>query len=152
MNKKFIAELMPDHPIYIPLLPADAQAVIGRPHKDSERAVTNLEAEGFRFANMVDIFDAGPVVSCPRDEIRTVRESRRAVVGEISDVAGGASEHMIGTTSERFRASKAMVDVIGASRVRVTPACAAALQLNVGDAVRIVEFSPAPPLATPKAV
>jgi hypothetical protein len=32
VNKKFIAELMPRHPIYIPLLPLDAQAVIGKPH------------------------------------------------------------------------------------------------------------------------
>ena len=37
INKKFIAELMPKHPIYIPLLPKDAQDVIGKPHKDSAR-------------------------------------------------------------------------------------------------------------------
>ena len=153
VNKKFIAELMPDHPIYIPLLPADAQAVIGRPHRDSERAVKNLEGEGFRFANMVDIFDAGPVVSCPRDEIRTVRESRRSVVAEIGDVGGDAAEYMIGTTTEKFRACKAAAEFSGrAGGVRIGADVAAALELKVGDPVRVVEFSPAPALETPKAV
>src|SRR4051812_24349984 len=137
VNKKFIAELMPDHPIYIPLLPADAQAVIGKPHKDSERAVKNLEAEGFRFANMVDIFDAGPVVSCPRDEIRTVRESRRTVVAAIIGEPIDAPEYMIGTTTETFRAGKGPVDVARGG-VRITAEAAAALELKVGDPVRVV--------------
>src|SRR5947209_2125521 len=35
VNKKFIADLMPRHPIYIPLLPQDAQAVIGKCHPQS---------------------------------------------------------------------------------------------------------------------
>ena len=151
VNKKFIAELMPDHPIYIPLLPPDAQAVIGKPHKDSERAVKNLEAEGFRFANMVDIFDAGPVESCPRDEIRTVRESRRAVISAISGEAINGPEYMIGTTTPAFRACKGCAEVSRAG-VRVTAAAAAALELKVGDAVRIVAFTPPPQLETPKAV
>ena len=47
VNKKFIADLMPEHPIYIPLLPKSAQDVIGRPHKDGAHAMKNLEAEGF---------------------------------------------------------------------------------------------------------
>ena len=32
VNKKFIADLMPSHPIYIPLLPKEAQAVVGQVH------------------------------------------------------------------------------------------------------------------------
>lgn len=151
INKKFIAELMPDHPIYIPLLPGDAQAVIAKPHADSARAVRNLEAEGFRFAGMVDIFDAGPVVSCPRDEIRTVRESRRVNLAAISDRPVDGPEYMIGTTTNDFRACKGCAELTREG-ARITVACAAALELNVGDPVRIVELAPAPALAMPKAV
>src|SRR5207244_699397 len=75
VNKRFIADLMPRHPIYIPLLPKTAQEVIGKPHPESQRAVTNLEAQGFKFNNQVDIFDAGPVMICPRDEVKTVKRS-----------------------------------------------------------------------------
>ena len=154
VNKKFIADLFPDHPIYIPLLPAVAQAVIGKPHADSARAVKNLEAEGFRFSDTVDIFDAGPVMSCPRDEIRTVRESRRAIVAKIAEaLPADAPEHMIGTTTARFRACKG--PVIASRRetgATITAECAAALEVGVGDPIRIVELYPPPMLEMPKAV
>lgn len=152
VNKKFIAELMPRHPIYIPLLPPEAQAVIGKPHRDSERAVTNLETEGFTFANMVDIFDAGPVLSCERDEIRTVRNSRRHRIAGIADQPSDSPRYMIGTTAEHFRACMAPLDVLADNEVRISRDVAAALECSVGDSVRVVEMSPAPEMLTPKAV
>jgi arginine N-succinyltransferase len=75
-DNQFILDLMPQHPIYIDLLPADARAVIGKCHKDGEGARKLLEWEGFSFSNVIDIFDGGPLVSAPRDHIRTKRESR----------------------------------------------------------------------------
>jgi arginine N-succinyltransferase len=152
INKKFIADLMPDHPIYIPLLPPAAQAVISKPHHESERAVRNLETEGFRFSDMVDIFDAGPLMSCPRDEIRTVRQSRRVVIAGISDAPLTATEHLIGTTTERFRACKGPVDASSREGVRITSECAQALNVTVGDPLRIVELNPVPALDMPKSV
>ena len=153
VNKKFIAELMPRHPIYIPLLPLDAQAVIGKPHPDSARAAQNLETEGFRFSGMVDIFDAGPVLSCPRDEIRTVRESRRVRIAAIGTAAAGATEHMIATTRDRlFLACKGPISPHGSEGVGITGECAEALGVDVGDVVRIADLNPAPPLHMPKSV
>jgi len=80
VNKRFIAELMPRHPIYIPLLPADAQAVIAEVHPDTHPALRILQAEGFAYSGMVDIFEAGPVVRARLSEIRAARESRAATV------------------------------------------------------------------------
>ena len=48
-SKKFIADLMPKHPIYIPLLPEDAQKVIGEVHENTLPALKVLEKEGFEF-------------------------------------------------------------------------------------------------------
>lgn len=45
-DKEFIAAPMPKHPIYVPLLPQKVQAVIGRPHRDTEPALALLRAEG----------------------------------------------------------------------------------------------------------
>jgi len=152
INKKFIAELMPRHPIYIPLLPQAAQAVIGKPHRDAVRAAQNLEDEGFRFNNMVDIFDAGPVLSCPRDEIRTVRDSRKHTVGAIGEPSADAPACMIGTTGvTSFRACKGRVELFGAG-VRIDAKCAAALGVSAGDAVRLAELYPPPAPHMPKAV
>src|SRR5687768_18577669 len=95
VNKKFIADLMPTHPIYIPLLPKEAQEVIGKVHEQTIPAMRMLEGEGFKFAGMVDIFEAGPVVTCARDEIRTVRSSVRAKVAEITDEALNGEDWLI---------------------------------------------------------
>ncbi|HYO08376.1 MAG TPA: arginine N-succinyltransferase [Tepidisphaeraceae bacterium] len=141
VNKKFIAELMPDHPIYIPLLPDAARAVIGRPHRESASAVRNLEAEGFRFGDMIDIFDAGPMMVAGRDDIRTVRNSRRMVVEAIANDEIGGVAVMVGTTTEAFRACKAFVQEVDPGGVRITRSVAKALQVQVGDAVRIVKLT-----------
>jgi arginine N-succinyltransferase len=145
-NKKFIADLMPDHPIYIPLLPKDAQAVIGQPHPHSLPAVKNLTAEGFTYQNAVDIFDAGPVYACPRDNIRSIRRSRRAPVAEVVQTVE-APDFMMCTTSAApsaggFRATKGPLQETPAG-LRLTAASAQTLQLRVGDTLRYVELKPA---------
>jgi arginine N-succinyltransferase len=140
VNKKFIADLMPDHPIYIPLLPYSAQQVIGQPHTESAPAVKNLKAEGFVFANMVDIFDAGPVLIAPRGEIRTVKESRKMKVIEIASTPIESSTYMICNTAgdETFRACKGQIDTSLQDGIRITESVAKALSVQVGDELRFV--------------
>ena len=77
----FIAELMPKHPIYTALLPDAARAAIGKPHRESVKAMAMLLAEDFRYDGHVDVFDGGPQISIARDKIRTVMDSRPARVG-----------------------------------------------------------------------
>lgn len=77
---RFIQELMPKFPIYTDLLPADAREVIGRPHDASAAAMQMLAAEGFTFADYVDVFDAGPQMTAAPAAVRTVRESGLRVV------------------------------------------------------------------------
>ena len=74
-DKSFIDELMPKHPIYISLLPKEAQVVIGMVHDDSRPAMRLLEQEGFSQIEEVDIFEAGPIVEAKTDDIRTISES-----------------------------------------------------------------------------
>src|SRR5690554_640660 len=74
-NKSFIAELMPRFPIYLTLLPESATEVIGKVHQNTEPALKMLQAEGFNFNGLVDIFDGGPVVEAFHHNIRTVRQS-----------------------------------------------------------------------------
>lgn len=143
-NKKFIADLMPDHPIYIPLLPPDAQAVIGVAHPHSQPAIKNLMAEGFTYQHAVDIFDAGPVYACPRDNIRSVRTSRRAPVAEVVQALAAPEFMMCTTSSSDFRATKGPLQETPAG-LRITAASAQLLQLRLGDTLRYVELKPAGP-------
>lgn len=75
-DNQFILDLMPKHPIYTALLPVAAQEVIGQTHPAGIGARRFLEAEGFRYDGMIDIFDGGPTVTSPREAIRTIRDSQ----------------------------------------------------------------------------
>jgi arginine N-succinyltransferase len=138
VNKRIIADLMPTLPIYIPMLPPDAQAVIGKVHKSTEPALRILQDEGFGFSGMVDIFEAGPVVTCPRDEIRASRQSVRLVVQDIAEQPLTGEPHIIGTTRRDFRACQGSIRVEGSGKVTLSAACALALRVKVGDLVRCV--------------
>jgi arginine N-succinyltransferase len=149
VNKKFIAELMPTHPIYVPLLPAEAQRVIGKVHESSLPALKNLQAEGFTFNGMVDIFDAGGCVSCRRDDIRTVRHSRTGIVGRIVDDAIESPTFMIGTFSPSFRATIGALRTEAGDRLCVESRVASVLNVSVGSSVRYATLRPEAPFRRP---
>ena len=109
---QFILDLAPRHPIYTELLPEEARDVIGRVHRDGEAARAMLEREGFRYQGLVDLFDAGPTVACPRDDIRTVRDSKRLRVKPGEDAFGEEALISTGEVS-RFRAIRAPVLIDG---------------------------------------
>lgn len=135
VSKKFIADLMPKHPIYIPLLPKEAQAVIGKVHPQTEPALAILQAEGFQRFGMVDIFEAGPVVRCPLTEIRTVRESTSAVIEEIGE--SSSERFIIANTRQDFRACQGAVEKVNQG-VRISVEAAKALGVGAGDTIRYV--------------
>jgi arginine N-succinyltransferase len=86
---RFIADLMPRTPIYVALLAESAQAVMGQPHPTGRAALRMLEEEGFYYDRYLDIFDGGPTVTAPTDQIRTVREAEWLKVGGAHKDKGG---------------------------------------------------------------
>lgn len=135
-DKQFILDLAPRHPIYIELLPEPARAVIGKVHPQGVPAMALLESEGFRPNGLVDIFDAGPTVSCQRDNIRTVRDARRLTVRIEADVEAELPSLISTDRVEGFRAvrQKAAIDD---DTVTLTAETAAALKVRTGDTVRV---------------
>ena len=133
---QFILDLAPRHPIYVEILPEHVREVIGRVHAEGEPARALLEREGFRPNSLVDIFDAGPTVSCRRDDIRTVRDSREL---RLSAVPPGidARPALVATGAvDGFRAVRTPVHVEG-DEARVGPEALAALRLTSGDRARV---------------
>jgi arginine N-succinyltransferase len=91
--------------------------------------------EGFRYQNLVDIFDAGPTVACPRDDIRTVRETRALGV-EIGD-PGETGPVLVSTTAVAdFRAVRTSA-TINDGHILLPPKAAQALRVQAGDTVRV---------------
>ncbi len=74
-SKSFIAEVMPQFPLYLALLTPQARAAIGREHPDHEPAMAEMLAEGFLRSRHVDIFDAGPVIKGERDRLASFRRA-----------------------------------------------------------------------------
>ncbi|HEA51482.1 hypothetical protein LCGC14_1697860 [marine sediment metagenome] len=141
-NKAFIAELMPKYPICLPMLPDSARAVIGRVHDNTAPALRMLQAEGFNFNGLVDIFDGGPVVEAFIDTIRTVRDSRNRhamVTRKAMDLDVPAAERvMVSNRSFRnFRVTTVPASCVGIDTISLPPEVAEALQVESGDPVRL---------------
>ncbi|NGY05480.1 arginine N-succinyltransferase [Solimonas terrae] len=136
-NKAVIAELMPKHPIYTVLLPAEAQAVLGQVHPETAPALRFLEQERFRYQGYIDIFDGGPSVEAPLRAIRSVRRSLLlpAIIedGRLSDTRPLliANEQLADYRCTMAEARS------GRDGVQVSPAVAAALQISDGETVRV---------------
>lgn len=136
-DNQFILDLMPKYPIYSALLPAEAQAVIGKTHPAGEGARRYLEGEGFRYDGMIDIFDAGPSMSAPLTDIRTIRHSRIMTV-HAGDVASDKS-HLALISNDRiadFRCVLAPLQFDDGA-VKMHGDVMASLNLNAGETARV---------------
>jgi arginine N-succinyltransferase len=77
-DKSFIAELMPHHPLYVPLLAEEAQEVMSQVHHDAELQCRLLSDQGFEADRYVEIFDAGPIL-CAKHNVVGVWQYRKPV-------------------------------------------------------------------------
>ena len=135
-DKQFILDLAPRHPIYIDLLPEPARAVIGKVHPQGVPAMALLESEGFRPNGLIDIFDAGPTVTCGRDNIRTVRDARRLTVAVAQEVEAELPALISTDNAANFRSVRQRA-VIEGDVVTLNAETADALRVRAGDTVRV---------------
>jgi arginine N-succinyltransferase len=126
----------PRHPIYLDLLPEPARAVIGKVHPQGVPAMALLESEGFRPNGLIDIFDAGPTVSCQRDNIRTVRDARRLTVAVAEEVEAELPALISTDSVTAFRAVRQRTHIEG-DVATLTREAADALKVRAGDVVRV---------------
>lgn len=131
-DNQFILDLMPQHPIYVDLLPQAARAVIGQCHKDGEGARRLLEWEGFSFGSVVDIFDGGPLMTAPRDAVRTLREAKRVRVTPHAEFSNSRRALVASPRIAGFRCVPTRAEV-ASGIARVDVATMAALGLCDGD-------------------
>lgn len=138
-DNSFIAELMPRHPIYVPLLSTEAQAAIAEVHRDTVAARHILEREGFRYQGYVDIFDAGPTLESRIDDIHTLANSRRLTAHVIQQEPEDARAWLLAATQlTRYRCLQAPAHIDHAAHsVQVSAATAKLLQIQDGDPLRI---------------
>ena len=157
-SKTFIAELMPQYPIYVPLLPRAAQDAIGKPNPAGELPLSILIDEGFEADRYVDIFDAGPTVEARLRMLRTSQLNRRVKVKVRVKVRLAAEDNAMSQPSAHPSAQSCLVAATARESFRATIADASlhtsdddgeialpqtiidALGIKAGDVVRAAPF------------
>jgi arginine N-succinyltransferase len=137
LDSQFLSDLLPTHPIYIDLLPEDARAVIGEPHPDGRPARKLLEAQGFRYDGLVDVFDGGPLMVARKELLAGVKDSAIAALADGDPEDGAAVDALI--SNDRFSDFRACWSQVSLrdGEVRAPQATAQALNVNAGDRVRV---------------
>ncbi|MCO4785909.1 arginine N-succinyltransferase [Marinomonas atlantica] len=143
-NKQFIAELMPNNPVYVNLLPPDAREVLGQVHTNTAPARRLLEQEGFRFENYVDIFDGGPTLEARVEDLRAVRDSRLvlATIGQPKNSGEGLHYLVSNAKLDNFRCILIQRATPPGSGLVLSQEEADALLISHKEPIRLVELLP----------
>lgn len=137
-SNQFITELMPKYPIYTKLLPQAAQDVIGKPNVAGRRAMELLEEEGFEFDNVVDIFDAGPIMRARIQQLRSIRKMDQGLAS-VTDEKMITSNTMIANNNLKdFRVIYAPMIRTGAGLIKLSSENLAVLNVPNGSLLRFV--------------
>ena len=137
-GNQFIADLMPKQPMYVNLLPQEAQDVIGRPHDQGKPALAMLEKEGFHWRGQVDIFDGAPSVDAFIDQLGTIKASIRARVA-VSNGDFESQQYLIcGGDAANFAACISHLNILQNGAVALPRQTLQALNLQIDDPVRYV--------------
>ncbi|MFJ2527949.1 arginine N-succinyltransferase [Pseudomonas helmanticensis] len=137
-SRTFLAELMPQYPIYVPMLPQAAQDCIGRIHPDGQEAFDILEREGFETNSYIDLFDAGPTLYARTSNIRSIARSQTATVQQRPQIDARGRYLLSNDALHGFRAIMAELDYQPDQPLSLTPAICAALNVTDGSPIRLI--------------
>lgn len=131
-GNQFIGDLGPRYPLYVSLLPQDAQDALGQPHDDGRPAFEMLLAEGFQAGDYVDIFDGGPTVFTDIDAVRTIRDAQQLLVQR----EAVATRSVLASSGQgaAFRVARGCADPDGT----IDAALRQALDVACGDTLLVV--------------
>jgi len=130
-----IEELFPKHPIYVDLLPKEAQDAISAIHSDTLPVKRLLEKQGFKISHYLDLFDGGPHMYAPTDDIHAVRESKEARILAFRPAISQGSYAIISNAQLDYRATFAPL-LIEDNHIICQSDVASVLQVSTGSLVR----------------
>ncbi|HYD96824.1 MAG TPA: arginine N-succinyltransferase [Noviherbaspirillum sp.] len=138
-NRTLIVELMPHYPVYVPLLPGEAQAAMGQVHEEGELPFQILSDEGFEPDEYIDIFDGGPILQAHRNALRSFSHSSRRTVS--GDACGDERTRCLVATARENAFRAVVADCICpelSDSVALDGAAMRALDVVAGDSVLCV--------------
>jgi arginine N-succinyltransferase len=137
-SRTFLAELMPQYPIYVPMLPQAAQDCIGRIHPDGQEAFDILEREGFETNSYIDLFDGGPTLYARTPGIRSIAQSQSGTAKPGASIDARGSYLVSNDSLKDYRAIVADLDYQAGQPVRLSAEMCAALNVTEGSPIRLI--------------
>jgi arginine N-succinyltransferase len=137
-SRTFLAELMPQYPIYVPMLPQSAQACIGRIHPDGQEAFDILEREGFETNSYIDLFDGGPTLYARTPGIRSIANSHVATAQPVEVIDARGSYLVSNDSLKNYRAIVAELDYTAGQPVGLSAEMCATLNVTDGSPIRLI--------------
>ena len=119
-------------------LPDSAKAVMGQPHPTGRAALRMLQEEGMTFDRYIDIFDGGPTVTAPTDQVRSIREATEESVIEIGGDPGKTKVLLSAGRLRDFRCVRAEIRRLGKKGIAITRETADLLEIDTGAKVMVV--------------
>ncbi len=141
-NRTMIVELMPHYPVYVPLLPGEAQAAMGQVHPESEVPFRILADEGFAPDDFIDIFDGGPILQANKHALNSFINGMKLPVDIVaSDKMPHGGQVCLVASDTQFRALLTRSPVLQHGRqIRLSQAQSDALNVSQGDSVLCVPW------------
>ena len=137
-SRTFLAELMPQYPIYVPMLPQAAQDCIGRIHPDGQEAFDILEREGFETNSYIDLFDGGPTLYARTPGIRSIAQSQSGTAKPGASIDARGSYLVSNDSLKDYRAIVADLDYQAGQPVGLSAEMCAALNVTEGSPIRLI--------------
>ncbi|MBK5396523.1 arginine N-succinyltransferase [Pseudomonas sp. TH39(2020)] len=137
-SRTFLAELMPQYPIYVPMLPQAAQDCIGRIHPDGQEAFDILEREGFETNSYIDLFDGGPTLYARTPGIRSIAQSQTGTAKPVASIDALGSYLVSNDSLKDYRAIVADLDYQAGQPVGLSAEMCAALNVTEGSSIRLI--------------
>lgn len=141
-NRSFIPNIMPKWPLYVDLLPIEAQKCLAKTHPKTIPALQMLYKEGFTFTGEVDPFDGGPKIGCPTNRIATIQSSVSAILDSFDDRICDERSYIISNTKMNFRACYGNLAILKNGLITLSKEVAQALHVNLGDQIRFIKIRP----------
>jgi len=141
-NQHVIQDLMPKNPIYISLLTDEARACLGKTHTKTEPALHLLKEQGFRKTNFINVYDAGPFVTCELKNIKTVQQHKEGIVGKIIDADERQEPYIICNRNLNFKSTLGYLEEYAGAEIGLPKNVALLLNVAVGDPISYVNITP----------
>lgn len=137
-----INDILPRYPLYVSLLPRDAQMAIGKTHDSTIPAYNMLKDEGFMFKGEIDALEGGPTLIASTPKIRAIKQSLSLRIEVTPDALVNENEYLIANQNLDFRACMSRIIVKGSDKAIVPAEAAYALNLKSGDLIRAITPKP----------